>query len=129
MPLRREKHLLPTILYSRVTLIIVIGLCVFLALSVYERYTIEREMADRRVNAELELELLKERKDELTKKVDYLSAEYGIEAEIRKHFDVARKGEQVVIIIDDEDTVASVSTGGTNETEDGHGFWSWLIPW
>ena len=35
--------------------------------------------------------------------MEYLSGERGIEEEIRKHFDVAKEGEQVVIIVDKEE--------------------------
>jgi cell division protein FtsB len=77
-------------------------ICLLLAFVVYDRYTIEREMAARRALAETELQALQVRYEELEEKVDYLKSERGIEAEMRRNFDVARPGEQVVIILDDE---------------------------
>lgn len=129
MPLTREKRIWPRILHSRITLAIILALCVFLAMSVYERYMIEREMAERRSEAEDELQELQERKRELEEKVDYLSADHGIEAEIRKHFDVAREGEQVVIIVDGEEQAAAVAASHEQATTSEEGFWSRLIPW
>ncbi len=76
--------------------------CVLLAFSVYDRYTIEKEMAARRIEAEKALEGLAERKNEVEEQVNYLKSERGIEAEMRRNFDVAQPDEQVVIILDPE---------------------------
>jgi len=63
---------------------------------------IERDMSSRRAVAEEELNELLDRKAGLEGKVEYLREERGIESEIRKHFDVAKEGEQVVVLLDDE---------------------------
>lgn len=89
------------ILFTKVTLVILLIICAYLASSVYERYMVEREMSDRLDAAYQEQSELTERRDILLEKVDYLQGERGVESEIRRHFDVAREGEQVVIIVDD----------------------------
>ena len=38
----------------------------------------------------------------LDQEVEALQDDFGVEAEIRRHFDVAKEGEQVVIIIDEQ---------------------------
>lgn len=82
-------------------------LCLLLAVIVFSRFSIERDMAARRVEAETELAELAGRKRVIEEKVEYLSSERGIEAEMRRNFDVAQPGEQVVIILDkDADTSA-----------------------
>lgn len=130
MPVTRDTRIWPRILYSRITFVVLSIVAVVLSLSVYERYTIEREMASRRSEAEAELEALKTRKLELEEKVKYLSADEGIEAEIRRHFDVAREGEQVVIIVDDEVNAAAATLATPPATStDEEGFWSRIIPW
>ncbi len=58
------------------------------------------EMAERRELEEATVETLQKRKDDLEKQVQYLSDERGIEAEMRRQFDVALEGEQVVVIVD-----------------------------
>jgi cell division protein FtsB len=81
----------------------ILGLIILFMMSVvYQRYTIKTEMVERQIEAENHLKMLEERRAELEKKVEYLSNERGIEAEMRRNFDVARPGEQVVIILDDE---------------------------
>jgi cell division protein FtsB len=77
-------------------------LCLFMLYVVYDRYTIERDMASRRSAAEASLRELEERRAHIEDKVQYLSSDRGIEAEMRRNFDVAQPGEQVVIILDPE---------------------------
>lgn len=95
-------------LYSKPSIFILLIVCIFLATAVYARFTIERSMIERKVEAEKERQMLLERKAELEERVEYLSGERGIEEEIRTHFDVAKDGEQVVIIVDkEEETVVA----------------------
>ena len=89
-------------LHSPLSLAILAIIILFMISVVYQRYTIEKEMVSRREEAEAHLKLLEDRRAELEKKVEYLSNERGIEAEMRRNFDVARPGEQVVIILDEE---------------------------
>lgn len=98
MSLLRKKSWWQKITHSRLTLVLVIGACAAMSLAVYDRYVVERSMAERRAEKEAELQALKERKTEMEQKVDYLKGEEGIEAEIRQHFDVAREGEQVIVL-------------------------------
>ncbi len=70
--------------------------------SAFERYVIAVEMAERSELSNNQASVLQARKDSLSKKVDYLSNERGIEAEMRRQFDVALPGEQVVVIVEDE---------------------------
>ncbi len=89
-------------LYSKPSLFLLGILIIFLSIAVYARFTVEREMAARQYETEQKKAELLERKGELQERVEYLSGERGIEEEIRKHFDVAKEGEQVVIIVGEE---------------------------
>jgi cell division protein FtsB len=108
-----RKANLTTLFFSKFTLVIVILVSLYLSVSVYKRYTVEREMSGRRSDAENEYRELEARRDTLLDKVEYLRADSGIESEIRKHFDVAREGEQVVIILDDAEGEGVAFTEGT----------------
>ncbi len=59
-------------------------------------------MAERRAEAEVHVTELEARKEHIKNKVEYLGSERGMEAEMRRNFDVAQPGEQVVIIVDEE---------------------------
>lgn len=101
-----QKKSLLSWCYSPWVLAALAVFCALLAVSVYERYTIEREMAGRRAAAEADVAALEERKAALEERVEYLSHERGIEAEMRRNFDVAKPGEEVVIILDNETPVS-----------------------
>ncbi len=79
--------------------IVIYTLCaLLLARSVFERYQVEREMAARTMAAQNDLSVLEERAQVLETRVEYLEGARGVEEEIRKNFDVAKQGEQVVIL-------------------------------
>lgn len=101
MAIGREAYT-KKLLRIRIGVFVVGILCALLAWSVWERITIERTMAERRAAAEVEYEALQVRHEELAEKVEYLTDERNVESEIRKHFDVAKAGEQVVIITDNQ---------------------------
>lgn len=97
-----EKRTLRGFLSSPLALIILGLICLFMVTVVYERYSINEDMLAKQQEAEKRLQDLEDRKVELDRKVQYLSNDRGIEAEMRRNFDVARPGEQVVIILDPE---------------------------
>lgn len=110
-----QKRKLKEFIHSWLVLLLLILISIPLSISVYERYNVEREMASRRAAIEVEKEALSNRKQVLEERVEYLKDDRGIEAEIRRHFDVAKEGEQVVIILEDE--IENEATVGTMEDE------------
>lgn len=105
----QQKRKIRTIFTSRITQIILFGLSFLILWNVYERYLIARDVAERRVSLEAEIKKMEERKDSLEEEVKYISSERGVEAEMRRQFDIARDGEQVVIILDKEETATVTS--------------------
>lgn len=102
-----EKRKIRSLLYSKITIGIILVFAILVFISVYERYQVERLMAERRTTTELELKALETRATSLEEKVDHLENQRGLEEEIRTRFDVAREGEQVVIILDGKEEVAT----------------------
>lgn len=100
-----QKRKLKTLLGSRFVQVAVLLLALWVGLSAYDRYRIAAEMAERRVRVETEAAALQARKSALKEQVEYLSQERGIEAEMRRQFDVTKEGEQVVVIVDPEEEV------------------------
>ena len=93
-----KKHNKLKYLYSWPVIVLLFVVVVLLSLSIFKRFTIEREMYNRRNNAEKELQELYEKREVIQKKVDYLESKRGVEEEIRKDFDVAKEGEQVIVL-------------------------------
>lgn len=119
-----QKRSWRAVVYSPITVAILLLITIGLAQIVYARYSIERDMYARRVVAEAEVTKLQARKEMLEEKVSYLSNERGIEAEMRRNFDVAQAGEKVVIILDaEESTVAPLATTTPTVTPPWYLFW------
>lgn len=110
---------------TRLLLGVLLIACVLVAVSVVARFKVEREMAERRQAVEREYEALKERHVALEQDVEYLKDERSLEAEIRKHFDVAKEGESVIILMDEPEraTVTPVVTPEASRTYPWWQFW------
>lgn len=85
--------------FNKGTIFVLGAIVIFLLVSIYERYVIEREMSERRTETESNYSDLLERKDNLEKTVEYLRGDRGVEEAVRKNFDVAKAGEQVVVLV------------------------------
>lgn len=97
----KRKRFVRQMFFSYVTIALLLLVVGLLSVSVFHRFTIEREMAARKDESESELRELRLRAQALESEVRYLEDDRGVEAEIRNRFDVAKEGEQVVIIVDD----------------------------
>jgi cell division protein FtsB len=97
-----QKRKLRSLVNSRYTQGVLLLLVLLIGWSAFVRYQIAVEMSDRRELAAQEAVLLRSQKDSLQEQVEYLSNERGIEAEMRRQFDVALEGEQVVVIVEPE---------------------------
>ena len=115
-----QKRKFRAFVSSPVTQAALFILVLFVAYSAYVRFDIAMEMRERRIEAENEAAVLEAKKQELQEKVDYISSERGKEGELRRQFDVALPGEEVVVIIDeekDEPEIKPLATG-TNTVKD-----------
>jgi cell division protein FtsB len=88
-------------LYSKPVMVILAIVMFLLLISVYERYQVAHQMTQRREHTQAQKEELLERKMVLEEKVEYLAGDRGLEEEIRTHFDVAKEGEKVIILMGD----------------------------
>ena len=122
-----EKRKLKNIVYSKPTAAVLFVLAILLSMSVFERYKAERETAAKRAERAAELAELESRAAVLDAHVQRLQSDRGIEEEIRDRFEVARQGEEVVVIVgaadEPEDTTTPV------HTEEVPGFFSRLLFW
>lgn len=113
-----QKRKLRAVVNSPITQGVVLALALLVGWSAYVRFDIAMEMHERRVQAELQAAALETRKDQLEEQVRYLSSERGIEAEMRRQFDVALPDEQVVVIVEEDEgpEVMPLSTTSREET-------------
>lgn len=120
-----QKRKLRSVINSRYVQGALLLLVMLVGWSAYVRFEIAMEMAGRRELAQQEAAALQIRKDNLEEQVQYLSNERGIEAEMRRQFDVALEGEQVVVILEDETSdIQPLSTStADNESTPWYQFW------
>ncbi len=120
-----QRRKLKTILEAPYTRVILLLLVLLMGWSAYTRWAISSDMATRRLEAERELNHLKQQKDGLEKQVQYLKDDRGIEAEMRRQFDVALNNEQVVVIVEPEsdETNTATSTYQVIEEPAWYEFW------
>lgn len=112
-----QKRKLRGIINSHFTQGIILTLALLVGWSAYVRYDIAMEMLERRELAEQQATALEAHKNELEERVEYLSSDRGIEAEMRRQFDVALPGEKVVVIVEEEDETLDIQplSGSTTE--------------
>jgi hypothetical protein len=113
-----QKRKIRSLVNSRYTQGILLLFILLVGWSAFVRYQIAEEMSDRRERASQEAALLRSQKDALQEQAEYLSNERGIEAEMRRQFDVALEGEQVVVIVEPEAEleIQPLSTSTEEET-------------
>jgi cell division protein FtsB len=118
-----QKRKLRTISNSRITQGFLVVVAFVMLWNAFERYTIADAMGDRRAVVEQEAAALEARKALLEAEVEYLRDERGIESAMRRQFDIALPGEEVVVILEDETKVEFEPLATTTATDSG--WWPW----
>jgi len=118
-----QKRKLRSIHNSRITQGVLVVVAIGMLWNAYERYSIADAMGDRRELIEQEAAILEARKTSLEAEVQYLRDERGIEAAMRRQFDIALPGEEVVVILEDDTIEIIEPLSTTTVTESG--WWRW----
>ncbi len=127
-----EKRKIRSFLYSKVVIAGLFLVAMALSFPVYNRYTVAQDMKAKLETKRIELEEIKLRAQTLESKVDYLGNERGVEEELRNRFDVAKEGEQVIILLDDREGEKtnvpenSSAHGTENDTESKKSFFDFF---
>lgn len=95
---------------------------IVLAQGVWGVYQKERETRHNRSQIETQLAALKSRDAELREEIAYLQTDRGVEAELRRQFEVGREGEKLLLIVDRP--IAEEPATAAEE-----GWWERLWPW
>jgi len=95
-----EKRKLKQFFYSKVTLVVLAIVVLLLLNSVWNIFLKERETNTTRKKLEREFVELQEREVLLREEIERLSTPRGVEEEIRSKFEVAKDGEEIMVIVD-----------------------------
>lgn len=118
-----EKRRLKRLLYSKWAIALLVIIILIFLNGVWNIFQKERSTDIKRDMAKEELDKLVEREQSLQSEIDRLGTERGVEEEIREKFNVARVGEEIVVIIDapEDDRVL-----GEREEKN---FWLKILEW
>ena len=100
----QEKKKLRNILYSKITLIAIFVLLVFVVRATFSIYYKQKVSGENLSKAREEITELEKREKMLNSEIDRLKTDKGTEEEIRKKFMVGKAGEEVIVIVDDNKT-------------------------
>lgn len=111
MKMFQQKRQTMSRVYSRAVLLGLLIVILFIGKGVYDIYGRERQSAKLRAEAEGKMRELEAQKANLTREVEKLGSEAGVEEKIRSKFNVAKPGENVVLIVNDATTTATSTPG------------------
>lgn len=95
-----ERRKIKQRLFSWPAIVVLIILCVWLIRGVWDVYMQERQTRINKDQRLSHLEELQEREYALQTEIDRLNTDRGIEAELRQKLEVAKEGEQVIVLLD-----------------------------
>ena len=125
-----EKRKIKSWLFSKPAIVVLLVVASFLANSVYALYQKERETATKYAKRQAELAELNAHAAALSAEVEYMQSTRGIEEEIRDRFDVVKKGEQAVIVMEQRHpTTSPAAVTSEAQAEAAESFFSWLFFW
>lgn len=107
-----EKRKLRGIIFSKVTAGVVFLIACLLSVSAYDRFVAEQGTREKREERAAELARTKQKAAALEAKVTWMESERGVEEAMREQFDVAKQGEEVIVIVDE-----SLPTDGSQKPE------------
>ncbi len=98
----QRKRKIRKVLYSRGALVVVVLMLVLVSKATISLYSKERESQKNRSRVETELSSLASRKEKLQSDIARLKTREGIETEIREQFQVAKNGEKMVVLVEEQ---------------------------
>jgi cell division protein FtsB len=107
--------------HSPIALFVIFCLLVLFTYKIVDLIKKERETSHKKELILEHIDSLKAKEESLKKNIIKLETEEGKEEIIREKYQVAKEGEKMVIIVDEEDKNSSVEEGGNS-----HGFWNWI---
>lgn len=117
-----------TLIYSRVTLVVLFLLIVLLLRSIVELNTKQVEVSKLHEDSVKEREELQRKVDIARKQTEDISTQRGLEAYIRTTYPVVKKGEGVIVIYDDNKVPVSAVRDRVSPWERLNIWWKDFLP-
>lgn len=98
----QQKYIIRTLVYSRITLVVLFLLIILLLRSIVELNDKRMEVSKLHTDSVKEREELQKKVDKAQDEADVITTERGLEAYIRTTYPVVKKGEGVIVVYDDD---------------------------
>lgn len=121
----RKKRAFKRRLYSKLVLIVLLLIFIFVLRGTWDIYQKSQVSKEKLERTQAEFEQVEAKRVNLEADIARLETETGIEAEIRSKFDVAREGEHVIVLVEGDEVVPSVEP----KPEGLRGFFTTLFSW
>ncbi len=109
------RHHKESFYHSRFWIVVLLVICVILTISVIKIYLKYNHAKSVRDDYRAELAQVQQHEADLEKNIGALSTERGKEEEIRDRYRVVKQGEQMILIIDDNQEKESKNEQGVEE--------------
>lgn len=96
----QQKQKIRKAIYSRKVFLVMVVITIFFLRGTWGVWQKQTESGEKLQEAEARLAETSARKDELSKDIERLNTEEGIEREIRQRYSVKRPGEEVILVVD-----------------------------
>lgn len=94
-------------MYSKITLVALVIVIIFLTNAVWGVYKKQDLTKDNLAKTAANLESLQAREKMLSSEIDRLKTEGGTEAEIREKYGLVKPGEEVIVLVEKDDSMDS----------------------
>ena len=98
------------VLSSPVTIVLLVIILVLAARAAWGIYQKDRISAERLAQVEANAGKLRAQQTSLNQRIEYLSTDRGVEAELREKYRAVKDGESVAVVIDSADATSSAAT-------------------
>lgn len=119
----QEKRKLKNLLYSKITLVVLIVFIVFLLNAVWGVYKKQDLAKENMTKTAATFDGLHAREKMLSSEIERLKTENGTEAEIREKYGLVKPGEEVIVVTDNDTATDSTTTSADT------GFWQGILNW
>lgn len=116
----QQKRKINKVIYSKVTLLVLLIIVIFLGKATFDVYQKSKLSSDNYASVFKDYNGLKDRKAMLDSEITRLKTDAGMEEEIRSKFSVAKPGETVVVVIN------STSGSSTDSQNNKNSFWNFF---
>lgn len=104
--------------------LVIVAFCIIIVIFLYNMIGLiqkERDTAKKKILVLNEISALEKREQDLLSHIDKLKTEAGTEDAIREKYQVVKEGEKMLVIVDEDEKVASNNTADSK-----YGFWNFL---